>query len=611
MPFNSTSSKNTIQRWDRQHVNRDRFVWAQPRFGARVAGAVLLALLFLLAWLLDLLSADSVLALFFLCGVEIMSFPFYLFFFKRFRKRILQAYCHWITDIIVITLALHFLGGEQAFIFSFAYCLVILSSSMVARRRDSFFLATLSAFCYLSLLFLEGTGIIPSRPVWSIDFGARERLFFPVWSVSFFFLIAYFSSLFSERLRERGRILEIMNAVSRVSSSSLALQGILDRMLHFILEHHKVEFGLIRLTSFWPEMQQMDKETRKFPDDLPEEEKISFEKLIGVLATENGPTIIQDHESDPRSKEFGIKRIGSMISAPIIHKGENVGIFILFRSKTKNGEPAKQFQREDLDLLSMIALQIAPAIVNARLYTNLEESNKNLRRAQDDIVKVEKFEALEEMITGLGHQFRNPLLAIGAAAKRLAKSNRIPEEMRFYVQIMQKETEKVERILKDVPGFQIGKGCVRKEVDINALIERTLSLVFENENDDGIHIEREYTMLKDPYPSIDMDQFEVALYNIFCNAKEAMGEEGMLTVETKIESGSESRILSVEISDTGGGISTEEVDNIFNPFYTTKHWGAGLGLTMTHRIVENHGGNIQILNRPGEGVTFQINIPNA
>ena len=70
-------------------------------------------------------------------------------------------------------------------------------------------------------------------------------------------------------------------------------------------------------------------------------------------------------------------------------------------------------------------------------------------------------------------------------------------------------------------------------------------------------------------------------------------------------------MMKIEISDTGGGIPTEEVENIFNPFYTTKHWGTGLGLTMTHRIVENHGGDIRVLNRLGEGVTLQIMIPNA
>ncbi len=117
--------------------------------------------------------------------------------------------------------------------------------------------------------------------------------------------------------------------------------------------------------------------------------------------------------------------------------------------------------------------------------------------------------------------------------------------------------------------------------------------------------------MKDPLPSADPDQLEVALYNIFSNAREAMGEGGTLKVKTRLESGIQSRVLRIEVSDTGGGISTQDMENIFNPFYTTKHWGTGLGLTMTHRIVENHGGEIQVLNRLSEGVTIQIAIPNA
>jgi signal transduction histidine kinase len=294
-----------------------------------------------------------------------------------------------------------------------------------------------------------------------------------------------------------------------------------------------------------------------------------------------------------------------------MHKGENVGIFVLLDRKARRGGRKRRFRHEDLDLMILITQQVAPAIVNARLFTNLEEANRNIRKAQDEIVKREKFEALGEMISGMGHQFRNPLLAIGAAAKRISKGNRIPEGMRFYVQIIQSETEKLEKILKGVPGFNIGSECNRVEVDINVLIERALSLVFENGSARNIRIERDFEAMKDPRPSADPDQLEVALYNLFSNAGEAMGPGGTLQVKTRLESGAQGRVLRIEVSDTGGGIPAEEVENIFNPFYTTKHWGTGLGLTMTHRIVENHGGTIRVLNRPGEGVTIQIDIPNA
>jgi len=557
------------------------------------------------------LPAESAKAIVILCAIEILSLPVYLYFFRRFQKRTVQVYCHWVTDILLITVGIHYLGGGQAFVFSFAYCLVILSTSMVARKRDSFVLASLSAISYGSLLYLEGTGKIAPRGVWNLTLGSSERIMFPIWSAAFFFLTAYFSSLLSDRLRQRGRVLEMVNTISRVSASSLDLQGMLGRVLSFVLEHLKGEYGLIRLTNHWPETRVVEKETRRLPDDLTESERDTLKGLVKMFLKENKPAIIRDLTTDPRTRPLEIRWTGSLIAVPIVHKGESVGVFVLFGKKANRVDEMSRFRRGDLDLLIMITRQIAPAIVNARLYTNLEEANLNIRRAQDEIVKAEKFEALGEMVTGLGHQFRNPLLAIGAAAKRLDKGNKIPDASRFYVQIIQKETEKLEKILKDVPGFHIGRECNRRETDVNILIEKSLSLVFENENKGEITIERDYAMLKEPLPNVDADQLEVALYNIFSNASEALGSKGTLTVKTRVVSGTESRVLWIEVSDTGGGIPPEEVENIFNPFYTTKHWGTGLGLTMTHRIVENHGGDIRVLNHPGEGVTFQISLPNV
>ncbi len=611
MLLGSVSSSQALQRWTRQLSGPDPTARTGPRLGVRAAAAFFLSLLFLTLWRAGLLPAESVKALIVLCAIEVLSLPVYLYFFKRFQKRTLQAYCHWVTDILLITVGMHYLGGEQAFLFSFTYCLVILSTSMVARKRDSFILAGLSALAFGTLLYLEGTGTIAQRGVWNLALGSSERVFFPIWSVVFFFLTAYFSSLLSDRLRERGRILETVNAISRVSASSLDLQGMLSRVLSFVLEHLKAEYGLIRLTNHWPEKRMVSKETRRVPEDLTESEQEALEKLVEMLLGENEPVIIRDLTTDPRSRPMEIRWIGSLIAVPIVHKGESVGVFILFGKKAMKANQKRRFRRGDLDLLIMITRQIAAAIVNARLFTNLEEANLNIRRAQDEIVKAEKFEALGEMVAGLGHQFRNPLLAIGAAAKRLDKGNKIPEASRFYVQIIQKETEKLEKILKDVPGFHIGRECKRRESDVNVLVEKSLSLVFEHENRKGVTIERDYEMPREPLPNVDADQLEVALYNIFSNASEAMGTNGILKVKTRVISGTEGRVLWIEVSDTGGGIPPEEVENIFNPFYTTKHWGTGLGLTMTHRIVENHGGDIRILNHPGEGVTFQITIPNT
>jgi signal transduction histidine kinase len=583
----------------------------RPWLRARVAAAFSLALVFFLLWWMRILPSDSTQALILICALEICSLPVYRYFDRTFRKEVFQAYCRWITDILLITVALHFLGGMQAFMFSFLYCLVILSSSMMSKRRDSFLMATFSAASYGTLVVLESEGILDSRNVWEIHLGGNAQWFILLWSVLFFYLTAYFSSVFSGRLRERGRTLEIVNAISRVSSSSLALGEILNRTLDFLVIHLRAEAGIMQVASHWEDIRSADRGVRRFPPDLPENEKQSLGRLVKILAEENEPVILRDLRNDPKSRHLGIRWVGSLIASPIMHKGENVGIFVLLDRKARRGRRKRRFRQQDLDLMSLITQQVAPAIVNARLFTNLEEANRNIRKAQDEIVKREKFEALGEMISGMGHQFRNPLLAIGAAAKRLSKGNRIPDGMRFYVQIIQSETEKLEKILKGVPGFNIGTDCNRIEVDVNVLIDRALALVFENGSGKNIRIERDFEKMKDPLPSADPDQLEVALYNLFSNAGEAMGPGGILKVKTRLESGAQGRVLRIEVSDTGGGIPSEEVENIFNPFYTTKHWGTGLGLTMTHRIVENHGGEIRVLNRPGEGVTIQIDIPNA
>jgi len=606
-----SAATNTPAEKEKYGGEQGRSTLGRPWLRARVAVALSLVLFFVALWWAEILPYESTQALILLCAVEICSLPVYRYFDRRFRKQVFQAYFRWITDILLITIGLHFLGGSQVFMFSFLYCLVILTSSMMSQKRDSYLMATVSALSYGTLLFLETTGRVQTRNIWDMQLGRGEQWFFLLWSVLFFYLTAYFSSVFSGRLRERGRTLEIVNAISRVSSSSLALKDILSRTLDFLLTHLKAEAGIMRVANHWEDMRSADRGVWRFPPGLPENEQISLGRLVKILAEENEPVIIRDLRNDPKSRHLGIRWVGSLIAVPIVHKGENVGIFVLLDRKPRGKGRKERFRQEDLDLMNMITQQVAPAIVNARLFTNLEDANRNIRRAQDAIVKREKFEALGEMISGMGHQFRNPLLAIGAAAKRISKGNRIPDGMRFYVQIIQSETEKLEKILKDVPGFNIGSECNRIEVDVNVLIDRALSLVFDNGSKKEIHIERDFEQMKDPLPSADPDQLEVALYNLFSNAGEAMGPGGTLKVKTRLESGVQSRVLRIDVSDTGGGIPTEEIENIFNPFYTTKHWGTGLGLTMAHRIVENHGGEIQVLNRPGEGVTIQIAIPNA
>ena len=333
MSTGSTLSSDRVQSDSWPWSEDERHALREPRLGARVAVAVSLIVVVFFLWHAGILPSSSTTALMILCGVEILSLPLYAYFINRFGRSVLQAYLRWMTDIVLMTFAIHYLGGHQAFLFSFVYCLVILSTSMMAHRRDSFLLATMSAVCYLGLLLLEETGRIPSHSVWHLHLGRGERFFFPLLSVMFFFLTAYFSSIFSDRLRQRGKTLETVNAISRVSSSSLALQEILDRTLNFVLEHLQAEWGLIQLANQPGNTRFMDTETRRFPEDLPEGELLSIERLVKVLMDEKQPVVIKDLRNDPKCRHLGIRWIGSLVAAPIIHKGEILGLLVLLDKK--------------------------------------------------------------------------------------------------------------------------------------------------------------------------------------------------------------------------------------------------------------------------------------
>ena len=119
-------------------------------------------------------------------------------------------------------------------------------------------------------------------------------------------------------------------------------------------------------------------------------------------------------------------------------------------------------------------------------------------------------------------------------------------------------------------------------------------------------------MIKDLDPSLppilcDYSQIKQAFVNLIANARQAMGEKGILTIKSVFLS--QPNLAVVEIEDTGGGIGVEVIGNIFNPFFTTKNKGFGLGLAITHKIVVHHKGTIEVKNNPGKGTTFILRFP--
>jgi len=185
-------------------------------------------------------------------------------------------------------------------------------------------------------------------------------------NVLFFYLTAYYASVFSQRLRQRGKTLEIVNAISRVASSSLDLRDILKRTLRFVLDSLGAEAGIIQFSNHVTEPRGLEKETRNLPPELTENELHSLQRIIGILKEERQPVIIRDLRNDPKSRHLGLRWFGSLVAAPILHKGMSIGIIVLLDRRWRLGQRRRRFRKEERELPILISHQLAPAVVNAR-----------------------------------------------------------------------------------------------------------------------------------------------------------------------------------------------------------------------------------------------------
>lgn len=263
---------------------------------------------------------------------------------------------------------------------------------------------------------------------------------------------------------------------------------------------------------------------------------------------------------------------------------------------------------DDIQLLTMFTRQAGLAIENCILYKYLEDAHGELKKAQETLLQREKLAALGEMAASVAHEIKNPLVSIGGFTRRLHKklNNGLPEKK--YTEAIIREVHRLEGILSDILNFSRGSDVVFENFGVNSIVEDTLTGMGEELRSQGIEVEKSLGANLPEIPC-DYQQIKQVFINLFSNARDAMREGGRLRVKTFPLSQEGTDYVGIEIGDTGGGIPSTVLRNIFNPFFTTKGWGTGLGLAICHRIVEGHQGTIEVNNDPGRGVTFTVKLP--
>jgi signal transduction histidine kinase/putative methionine-R-sulfoxide reductase with GAF domain len=307
----------------------------------------------------------------------------------------------------------------------------------------------------------------------------------------------------------------------------------------------------------------------------------------------------------PPRGEFCGSHPASFAAVPLVVKGEARGA--IYVDNLFQGRPITE---EDIQLLTTFASNACLAMENASLYESLEDALNTVRTTQDQLMQSEKLMALGEMAARIAHEIKNPLTAIGGFARRIAspKPGRGKPPVERYARIILKEVDRLERIIDETLYFSREMVPTFRIANLNSEIRDAL-LMFREELEEA-HISTVIDLFTDlPVISVDPDQLRQVLWNLVSNAIQAMGESGTLTVSTRPALPEEGVGVVFQVSDTGGGIPHDVVHNIFNPFFTTKAKGTGLGLPIVHAIVEKHGGTIHLDNREGVGVTFSVFLP--
>jgi signal transduction histidine kinase len=239
---------------------------------------------------------------------------------------------------------------------------------------------------------------------------------------------------------------------------------------------------------------------------------------------------------------------------------------------------------------------------------DLLETRRRMEDANRRLIQAEKLASIGRISASIAHEIRNPLTSVKLNIQKLTQNENLDEEEKEHLSISQEGIGQIEKFIKELLNFTRVSELNPERFSIVQVVEESLKLMKDSIQEKKIILERRFAADL-PSVVVDGDKMRQVFLNILRNAVEAVEEGGRIKVTlSQIKQGGAAGI-KVQISDDGSGIPEKDWENIFEPFYTTKSSGFGLGLSNARKIVEQHRGSIKVVKRKEKGTAFEVRIP--
>ena len=531
----------------------------RSRLLALMALRVIFALLFLgiTAWFQ--IKADSWLTLYplyaIVIGICVLTILYALLL--RWLKG-LTAFAHGqvLFDILLVTAIVYVTGGVESFLSSL-YFLAIISGSIILGRRGGFYAASVSSICYGLLMDLDfyrflpqGYKVIASSVVYAWD----DLLTTIATNILAFFVVAYLTGYLSERSEKmEEQLIEREIDVRRLE--------VLNRQ---IVEN--INSGILtldqegKITSFNRTAERLT--GLRFTD--------IYRKDIGEIF----PFLTEELPPEERALPF-------LREEKSFRRADGNELFL--------GFSISRAREVDVD-----------KIVIFQDLTRMKEMEEQLMRD-------EKLKALGELAAGMAHEIRNPLASMSGSIQVLEEGLHPDDsDNRRLMDIVLRETSRLNDLITDFLVFARPAPGNRAVVDLGDLMSDILQVFRNSPGGQGVEIALD--MSEELFVEGDRRQLQQVFWNLFLNGAQSMPGGGKLEITSR--RGVDS-MAEITVADSGEGVATDDMERLFDPFFSTKESGTGLGLALVHRVIESHGGTIAVHSRRGKGSIFTIRLPLA